>query len=475
MVLFSLGSMTVLLVLLVLLASLQISSSFSSSSSSIRMFAVKQNQRQTVAISSSSISIMKSVRLPSSSTTTSSSSSSSSLPLQRVAQINYFDQSRTRTMTRRSRFITSPSSSSSLLATSATSDDEASSSEARSILLNCLVIIAGQSILIPLAYILATFLGIAMPLPSSLVNLSMPPPAAAAAILSTLKSNLSNPQALAASFLRSGKSILATNNVFLTNGIKYTLPLLCFASILELVTSRRLTEVSRSTQRTVLDLLGRKRRWVLAFFVSAMLGTIAGVGEELLFRGVFQVALTKYLPKLSAKAFILSSKAAGVYTLYTPAQIATPLSSAALSASSFVQPILESVKTSCFDLLSKCHVPESVLLPVQAMCSTVSSTSAFRLFEDFLPKLTPTAPVSFASGMAMVLTSLFFGAMHNATNLYSLLAFIVSLYFGALYNSTGSLQMVAFVHGLYDFIALLWAHITVTSMTGEEQDALYDS
>mmetsp|Transcript_26473 Transcript_26473/g.57074 ORF Transcript_26473/g.57074 Transcript_26473/m.57074 type:complete len:309 (-) Transcript_26473:6-932(-) len=77
-------------------------------------------------------------------------------------------------------------------------------------------------------------------------------------------------------------------------GLKWTLPLFVIAAIMQLIEpySKSLQEVTKATQRSVLAVMGKKRRPLFAFFVSILLGAAAGWGEEWLFRGVFQTILS---------------------------------------------------------------------------------------------------------------------------------------------------------------------------------------
>merc|ERR1712029_121779 len=82
--------------------------------------------------------------------------------------------------------------------------------------------------------------------------------------------------------------------------------------------SRALQGVTKATQKSVLAVMGKDRRPVFALLVSILLGTVAGWGEEWLFRGVFQTVLTE---KLSNKAFSLAISGAvfGLLHAVTPA------------------------------------------------------------------------------------------------------------------------------------------------------------
>ncbi|GMI45487.1 hypothetical protein TrCOL_g3003 [Triparma columacea] len=83
-------------------------------------------------------------------------------------------------------------------------------------------------------------------------------------------------------------------------GLYYTLPLCAFV----LVTSAMerfippLKKVAEATESTILALLGSKRRLLTSVIFAAALGSVAGLGEELLFRGCIQQGLGMYLPQL---------------------------------------------------------------------------------------------------------------------------------------------------------------------------------
>jgi membrane protease YdiL (CAAX protease family) len=79
----------------------------------------------------------------------------------------------------------------------------------------------------------------------------------------------------------------------LQKGFLMTLPLGALAYVLDLVEDRfpALQDVTKATQRSVLALLGGKFKPVLGLLVATALGIAAGVGEEMLFRGVVQYEL----------------------------------------------------------------------------------------------------------------------------------------------------------------------------------------
>lgn len=76
-------------------------------------------------------------------------------------------------------------------------------------------------------------------------------------------------------------------------GILGTVPLFVLAFVLDYVEKEvpALQAVSKATQRSVLALLGGVRIPLIAIGVSMALGAAAGIGEEMLFRGVLQSEL----------------------------------------------------------------------------------------------------------------------------------------------------------------------------------------
>lgn len=77
-------------------------------------------------------------------------------------------------------------------------------------------------------------------------------------------------------------------------GVIAVLPLILLAVGLDLIEKYvpALQEVSIATQRSVLYLLGSQRKLFTAFLVATSAGIIAGIGEEMLFRGVIQTWLS---------------------------------------------------------------------------------------------------------------------------------------------------------------------------------------
>ena len=103
------------------------------------------------------------------------------------------------------------------------------------------------------------------------------------------------------------------------DGLRWTLPLFGVAGLLRLVEpySNALQNVTKATQRSVLNVLGYTRRPFFAFFVSCILGAVAGIGEEWLFRGVFQAALTQKIGS-SSISLAVSGLVFGLLHAVTP-------------------------------------------------------------------------------------------------------------------------------------------------------------
>ena len=78
-------------------------------------------------------------------------------------------------------------------------------------------------------------------------------------------------------------------------GLRWTVPLFAIAAIMQFIEpySEALQGVTEATQRSVLAVMGKKRRLGYALVVSMLLGAVAGWGEEWLFRGVFQTLLSE--------------------------------------------------------------------------------------------------------------------------------------------------------------------------------------
>lgn len=85
------------------------------------------------------------------------------------------------------------------------------------------------------------------------------------------------------------------NSESIQNGAIATIPLIALAFFLDKIEDNfpALTDVSKATQRSVLGLLGGSRRPLIALAVSTALGVAAGLGEEMVFRGILQSELSE--------------------------------------------------------------------------------------------------------------------------------------------------------------------------------------
>jgi len=102
-----------------------------------------------------------------------------------------------------------------------------------------------------------------------------------ASIIAALILNTPN-YGLGANFALSSSAIKA--------GALATIPLFGLAAFLDIFEEKfkALQDVSKATQRSVLALLGTKRKPLLALLTATALGLSAGIGEEMLFRGILQ-------------------------------------------------------------------------------------------------------------------------------------------------------------------------------------------
>jgi uncharacterized protein len=73
-------------------------------------------------------------------------------------------------------------------------------------------------------------------------------------------------------------------------GVLSTIPLVLFAVVLDTLEEKipAIQEVSEAVLRSVYSLLGGSFKPLLAIVIAVALGTMAGVGEEILFRGILQ-------------------------------------------------------------------------------------------------------------------------------------------------------------------------------------------
>lgn len=161
------------------------------------------------------------------------------------------------------------------------------------------------------------------------------------------------------------------------SGIVWTLPLGILAYVLDIIENKfpSLQDVTKATQSSVLSLLGGKFKPIIGTLVALALGIAAGLGEEMLFRGVLQDQL------------------------------------------------------------------------------------GIRMGNNV-----------FAVGIS----SIIFGLLHAVTPLYALLAGLASIFFGWIYIVTGNLAVPIVTHAFYDWVALLYAHWTVTNLSGDQQQALLE-
>ena len=110
----------------------------------------------------------------------------------------------------------------------------------------------------------------------------------------------------------------ALSSQALQSGAIATVPLFVLAFVLDFVEKGvpALQDVSKATQRSVLALLGRRRKPLIALGTALALGAAAGIGEEMLFRGVLQEALATRFG--DAIAVVSSSIVFGLLHAVTP-------------------------------------------------------------------------------------------------------------------------------------------------------------
>lgn len=75
---------------------------------------------------------------------------------------------------------------------------------------------------------------------------------------------------------------------------------------------------------------------------------------------------------------------------------------------------------------------------------------------------------------AIICSSILFGLLHAVTPLYAVLATVASFYFGIIYLITDNLAIPIACHTLYDVVALMVAHWTVTKLTASERRAIME-
>jgi uncharacterized protein len=125
-------------------------------------------------------------------------------------------------------------------------------------------------------------------------------------------------------------------------GFVSTIPLGIFAIVLDQLESYlpALKEVGQVTQRTILSLMGNQYKPRTAFVISIVLGMIAGLGEELLFRGVIQNVLNHQLSSYVASSSFLSSIASSFHIVFPMFGSATPI---VLDLSMIISIVLSSI------------------------------------------------------------------------------------------------------------------------------------
>ncbi len=106
-------------------------------------------------------------------------------------------------------------------------------------------------------------------------------------------------------------------------GILSTIPLVIFAIVLDVIEDRvpALQEVSEATLRSVYNLLGGSFKPLLAIVTAVTLGTVAGVGEEILFRGILQETIYQqhWISNYNTiVSIVLSSIIFGLFHAVTP-------------------------------------------------------------------------------------------------------------------------------------------------------------
>lgn len=114
-----------------------------------------------------------------------------------------------------------------------------------------------------------------------------------------------------------GPAIDFSSSAFVV-GALYVAPLVLLAVALDWVEEQvpALKDVTKATQRSVLALMGGRFKPLFAIMVSVVLGTIAGFGEEMLFRGVFQYEVASQFGIVAGVA--ISSLVFGLLHAVTP-------------------------------------------------------------------------------------------------------------------------------------------------------------
>jgi membrane protease YdiL (CAAX protease family) len=110
----------------------------------------------------------------------------------------------------------------------------------------------------------------------------------------------------------------SANQQSIIDGILYTIPLGIIGYLLDTVEDnfQPLKDVTTATQSSILNMLGSQFKPVLGLVAALILGLAAGIGEELLFRGVLQYQLSESLD--SSAALAISSIIFGLLHAVTP-------------------------------------------------------------------------------------------------------------------------------------------------------------
>lgn len=116
--------------------------------------------------------------------------------------------------------------------------------------------------------------------------------------------------------------VVQFNGVSLWQGTLYTIPLGLMAALPEVLKLEdkfpALKDVTNATLRSVLNLLGGQWKPVTALLVCLVLGAVAGLGEEMLFRGLLQYEMEHQWHLPGALAILLSSTVFGALHAVTP-------------------------------------------------------------------------------------------------------------------------------------------------------------
>ena len=124
---------------------------------------------------------------------------------------------------------------------------------------------------------------------------------------------------IAKSFGNLGPNFALTQNAF-NLGILYTLPLGVISVVLDKIENKfpSLQDVTKATNRSVLALLGGTFKPLVAIITAIGLGLAAGIGEEMLFRGILQWEINTRFGISNIIAVVSSSVIFGILHAVTP-------------------------------------------------------------------------------------------------------------------------------------------------------------